>query len=104
MELTDTLESLKSRFKPGSVERRTTYYLSLGDGEDDKWTVTLTPAACELTRGKTEGADCVLKIGKELFVKLCDGTFKPGVMDIMTGRLKTNDPQLLVRLQQAFGL
>jgi long-chain acyl-CoA synthetase len=104
MELTDTLESLKQRFRPGAVQRKTTYYLSLGDGEDDKWTVTLTAEACELVRGKTDGADCVLKISRDLFMKLCDGSFKPGVMDIMTGKLKTNDPQLLMRLQQAFGL
>lgn len=104
MELTETLEALKRRFKPGAVQRKTTYYLSLGDGDDEKWTVTLTPEACELGRGKTDGADCVLKTSRELFMKLCDGTFKPGVMDIMTGKLKTNDPQLLLRLQQAFGL
>lgn len=104
MELATTLETLKQRFKPGTVQRKTTYYLSLGEGDDDKWTVTLTSSACELTRGKTEGADCVLKISRELFMRLVDGSFKPGVMDIMSGKLKTNDPQLLMRLQQAFGL
>ena len=104
MELTQTLETLKRRFKPGTVQRKTTYYLSLGDGDDDKWTVTLLPDSCELERGKTEGADCVLKISRELFMKLVDGSFKPGVMDVVTGKLKTNDPQLLMRLQQAFGL
>ncbi|MEO8214403.1 MAG: SCP2 sterol-binding domain-containing protein, partial [Myxococcales bacterium] len=104
LELSTTLESLKSRFKPGTVQRKTVYYLSLGDGEDDKWTVTLTPSSCELTPGKTEGADCVLKTSRELFTRLVDGSFKPGAMDIVTGKLKTNDPQLLVRLQQAFGL
>jgi putative sterol carrier protein len=104
MELSETLEALKQRFRPGTVERKTTYYLSLGDGDGDKWTVTLTADACTLASGKTEGADCVLKISRELFGKLVAGTFKPGVMDIMTGKLKTNDPQLLMRLQQAFGL
>jgi putative sterol carrier protein len=104
MELQASLETLKRRFKPGTVARKTTYYLSLGDADDEKWTVTLTPTDCELAPGKTEGADCVLKITRELFVKLCDGTFKPGVMDVVTGKLKTNDPQLLMRLQQAFGL
>jgi long-chain acyl-CoA synthetase len=104
MELSETLEGLKQRFKPGTVARKTTYYLSLGEGEDDKWTVTLTADACELTRGKTEGADCVLKTSRELFGALVAGTFKPGAMDLMTGKLKTNDPQLLVRLQKAFGL
>ncbi|MEP6654719.1 MAG: SCP2 sterol-binding domain-containing protein [Myxococcales bacterium] len=104
MEFSATLESLKSRFKPGTVQRKTVYYLSLGDGAEDKWTVTLTPSSCELTPGKTEGADCVLKTSQELFTRLVDGTFKPGAMDILTGKLKTNDPQLLIRLQQAFGL
>jgi putative sterol carrier protein len=104
MELNNTLEEMKQRFKPGTVDKKTIYYLSLGDGADDKWTVTLTAAACELTPGKVENADCVLKISKGLFMDLIAGTFKPGVMDLMSGKLKTNNPALLLRLQQAFGL
>jgi long-chain acyl-CoA synthetase len=101
--LRDTLDGLKTRFRPGSVDRKTTYYLSLGEGEGEKWTVTLTGDACEVAPGKPANADCVLKTSADLFVKIMNGTHKPGPMDFMTGKIKTNDIDLLQRLQRAFG-
>jgi long-chain acyl-CoA synthetase len=103
-ELRSTLEAMKSRFKPGVVPKKTTYYLSLGDGEGEKWTVTLTPTACEVAAGKIENADCVLKTSADLFIKLVGGKYKPGITDFLTGKIKTSDVDLLRRLQQAFGL
>ena len=103
-DLASTLESLKQRFKPGIIPKTTIYYLSLGDRPDEKWTVTLTPADCQLAPGKPPNADCVLKTSAELFRKLVDGSWKPGVMDFMSGKIKTSDVDLLQRLQQAFGL
>ena len=100
----ETLQRLRSRFKPVAVARKTTYYLSLGSGEAEKWTVTLTPTSCEMTPGKIENADCVLKMPSPLFMKLLSGGFKPGPMDFITGRVKTNDIGLLIQLQKAFGL
>src|SRR5262245_9223494 len=92
-----TLETLKARYRPGAVTKTTTYYLSLGEAEEQKWTVTLTPTACELAAGKIEKADCVLKVSAELFGKLVAGSWKPGVMDFMTGKIKTSDIELLQR-------
>jgi long-chain acyl-CoA synthetase len=103
-DLQKTLTDLKARFRPGSVAKKTTYYLSLGEGEGQKWTVTLTPDACEVTAGKTENADCVLKTSADLFEKLVAGTWKPGMGDFFTGKIKTNDVDLLQSLQKAFGL
>ena len=50
-QLQSTLEALKSRFKAGSFEETVTYYLSLGDGDGEKWTLTVTPESCHLTPG-----------------------------------------------------
>ena len=97
------VDGLKARFRPGSVDKRTTYYLSLGDEPAEKWTVTLTPTTCEVTAGKTENADCVLKTPAALFIKMVNGEHRPGPMDFMTGKIKTNDIDLLQRLQRAFG-
>ena len=102
--LRDTLEGLKARFRPGSVDKKTTYYLSLGDGEDEKWTVTLTATTCEVVAGKTGNADCVLKTSADIFMKMLNGTHKTDPMDFMTGKIKTNDLDLLQRLQRAFGI
>ena len=102
-ELRSTIDAMKARFRPGSVDRTVTYYLSLGDAPDQKWTVTLTPTTCEVTPGKTEKADCVLKTSADLFMKLVSGSYKPGLTDFMSGKIKTSDLDLLKRLQQAFG-
>jgi long-chain acyl-CoA synthetase len=102
-DLQSTIQALKARFQPGAVDKRTTYYLSLGDGEGEKWTVTLTPTGCEVAPGKTGNADCVLKTSADLFVKLVNGAYKPGLTDFMTGKIKTSDITLLQRLQKAFG-
>jgi long-chain acyl-CoA synthetase len=100
--LRDTLESLAARYDAAKVDRETIYYLSLGDGPDEKWTVTLTPTACALAPGRTGNAHCVLKTTSDLFLKMIDGSYQPGALDFMTGKLKTNDIGLLLRLRQAF--
>lgn len=102
--LAATLEGLKARFRTGTVPKATTYYLSLGEGSGQKWTVKLSPTACEVVEGKVENADCVLKMPSDLFVKLVDGTWKPGAVDFISGRIKTNDIELLRNLQAAFGI
>lgn len=102
-DLETTLADLKARYRPASVQKKTTYYLSLGDGPGEKWTVTLTPEACEVTPGKTENSDCVLKTSADLFRNLVAGSWKPGVGDFLTGKIKTSDVDLLQTLQKAFG-
>jgi long-chain acyl-CoA synthetase len=102
--LQGTLDKLKTRFKPGTFDETVTYYLSLGDGEGEKWTLTVSAEACHLTPGKIEVADCVLKTSADLFTKLVDGTWKPDAKDFMLGRIKTSDVLLLRRLQEAFDL
>src|SRR5205814_1611402 len=101
IDLSATLAALKGRFRPGAVTRKTTYYLSLGETSGEKWTVTLSPTACEVAPGKIANADCVLKMSAALFVALVEGRFKPGAMDLLSGKIKTNDVDLLQRLQQS---
>ena len=103
-DLASTLDALKQRFKPGAVDKPITYYLSLGDGPGDKWTVLVSPTACDLQAGKPDNADCVLKTSTALFAKLVSGSWKPGVMDFMSGKIKTSDIDKLQLLQKAFGL
>jgi hypothetical protein len=101
--LEERLESLRTRYKPGAVDRDIVYYLSLGEAPDEKWTVTLTPTSCSAAPGRVGEAKCVLKMSADLFIKMVDGSYKPGALDFMTGKLKTNNIELLLRLRQAFG-
>jgi putative sterol carrier protein len=103
-QLETTLEGLKKRFRPGAVDKTITYYLSLGEGPGDKWTVKIGPSAVELAPGKPDNADCVLKTSAALFQRMVTGDWRPGVMDFMTGKIKTSDIERLKLLQAAFGL
>jgi putative sterol carrier protein len=57
-----------------------------------------------MVAGRVGNADCVLKMRADLFMKLVDGSYKPGAMDFMTGKLKTNNLDLLLLMRQAFGM
>jgi long-chain acyl-CoA synthetase len=103
-DLRGALDALKTRFRPGSVDRELVYYLSLGDAPDEKWTVKLGPKSCELAPGKPENADCVLKTSAALFAGLVDGSWQPGLTDFVSGKIKTSNLDLLQKLQLAFGL
>jgi putative sterol carrier protein len=102
--LQDALEALRARYSAAAIDRETIYYLSLGDRADEKWTVTLSPTSCSMAPGRVGDAHCVLKMRGDLFMKLIDGSYKPGAMDFVTGKIKTSDVNLLLRLQQAFPL
>jgi hypothetical protein len=45
----------------------------------------------------------VLKMPAALFIRMVHGSYKPGPMDFLSGKIKTNDVALLLKLQQAFG-
>ncbi len=100
--LKDTFEQLKQRFKPGVIKQPTTFYFSLGDGPGQKWVLKADATTCEVSEGKTDTADCLLKTSEELFLKMIRGEWKPGVMDFMRGKIKTNDPTKLQLLKDAF--
>jgi hypothetical protein len=103
-DLGEVFAGLEKRFQPGFVDHETVYYLSLGDGPSHKWTITVAPTSCQIRAGKTDNADCVLKTSAALFIELISGRWKPGPMDFLAGKIKTNDIDLLRRLQQSFGL
>jgi long-chain acyl-CoA synthetase len=101
-ELTEIFENMKKRYKKGSFEKKTTYYFSLGDDADHKWTVTLSPKTCVVKKGRNEKADCVLKTSPNLFKRMVNGKFRPGPIDFVMGKVKSNDPEKLRQLTKAF--
>ncbi|MBI1746144.1 MAG: SCP2 sterol-binding domain-containing protein [Acidobacteria bacterium] len=97
----DIFKGLKKNYKKGSIKEDLSFYFSLG--EKDKWTVKFVDGKVTVEEGKTvDNADCVFVSSPELFVKIWRGEYKPGTLDFISGKLKTNDPTLLKQFQEAF--
>ncbi len=100
-EISDVFKGLPKRFNKGAVKAARTFYFSLG--EDEKWTVALTPDSCTVTEGKPDkDADCFFKASEEMFLNVWSGKHTPGPSDFLMGRIKSNNPMLLKEFVEAF--
>ncbi len=94
-------ERLRGQFVKGATSDKVSYYFSLGN---EKWTLEASPEACEIERGKPPGkADCVLKTSPEMFTRIVNG-YTPSATEFMTGKVKSNNVQLLYTFQKIFNL
>ena len=97
----DIFRALQESYQKGVFSVPTTYYFSI---DDIKKTVTLDEAGCKVEDGKTvDEADCVCKTSAEMFNRIWNEGYRPGIMDFMGGAIKSNAPQLLQQLLKAFG-
>ena len=100
IDLASYFKKLPSHFREGKVDRTLVYYFSI---EEEKWTVTVTPETCEVIEGKnSEEADCFLKTTKEILLKTVRGEYTPSLSDLITGKIKTNRPDLLATFKEVF--
>ena len=98
-------ESLDGRFAQNQVDGPVSFYFSLGNWDSHKWTIRIDPDACQIQNGKPSGrADCVIKTSPEMFRKIVEERYIPSMDEFMSGDIKTNDPDLLMRFQAAFEL
>jgi len=98
---------LETKFVPDRVSAPVTYYFTLGNENESKWTLRIEPKKCEAKMGKPEGsgqADCVLKTSPEIFNKIVREAYTPSPMEFMTGLVKSNDVSLLQTFQKVFDL
>jgi long-chain acyl-CoA synthetase len=104
--LASLFADLEHRFVPGVVTKPTSFYFSLGEDNQGKWTLELSAESCVFRQGRpADGkADCVLKTSPELFTKIVRESYTPSVSEFMTGKIKSNDIKLLQVFQKAFGL
>lgn len=94
-------QAIPSRFKAGVAVREISYYFTI---DEESWTVFVRPDSCEVKEGKAiEDADCFLKTSAEIFLGTIKGEYTPSFMDIMTGKVKTNNPALLQTFKDVFG-
>ena len=82
------------------------FYFTLGDDANAKWTVRVSKEKCEVKPGKPEGgsADCVLKTSAEIFTKIVRDAYMPGPAEFISGAIKSNDVSLLMTFQKVFAL
>ena len=100
-EIGDVFKGLSKRFNKANVKAARTFYFSLGD--DEKWTVALTPEKCTVSEGKPDkDADCFFKASEEMFLNVWNGKHTPGPSDFPMGRIKSNNPMLLKEFVEAF--
>jgi putative sterol carrier protein len=101
-EVSRIFKGLPKKFKKGSVSSPKSFYFSLGD--DEKWTVTLSPDECVVEEGKSEDADCFFKASPEMFLDVWNGKHKPSATDFLMGKIKSNNPLMLKDFVAAFGI
>lgn len=97
----DIFSAMSADFQAGVAKQPLSFYFSIGEV---KQTVFLTPESCKILPGKqTDTADCVCKMGEDLFVRIWQEGYQPGLKDFLTGAIKSNDPEALKTFLAAFG-
>lgn len=103
--LEDLFTELEKRFQPDEVKQPLTYYFSLGQGPETKWTVRVDKSGCRIFNGKGDDpADCVMKTDVAMFTRIVRDHYIPQVSEFLDGTVKTNDPELLTAFVQVFNL
>lgn len=104
--LVTLFRDLEGKFVPDKIDRPLTFYFSLGNDAESKWTARLGPEGCKIELGKPEGnaADCVLKTSTDIFTKMIREAYMPTPVEVMSGQVKSNDVSLLATFQEAFDL
>ncbi len=104
--LVSLFAELEARFQKGAVDAPVSFYFTLGNEPEAKWTCTVDRERCVIAMGKPKGgvADCVLKTSADLFTRIVREAYVPGVQEFMSGAIKSNDISLLGTFQKVFNL
>lgn len=99
--VSDIFSAMSADFQSGVAKKPLSFYFSIGEV---KQTVFLTAESCKILPGKqTDAADCVCKMGEDLFVRIWREGYRPGLKDFLTGAIKSNDPEALKTFLAVFG-
>ena len=103
--LLEIFGDLERRFQRTEVKEPVTWYFSLGDAKEAKWTVQVTPETCRIVNDKVDGkADCVFKTDAKTFTRIIREHYIPDVSEFLNGTVKTNNPELLTTFISVFNL
>jgi len=97
----DIFATLATCFNAEQVKAPQVFYFSVGEV---KKTVFIGPDGVRVDDGKTvESADCVCKTSPEMFLKIWQEGYRPGMQDFLSGAIKSNNPFALKTFLSAFG-
>ena len=105
-EIQDILEYLNERYASDRVEEPVSFYFSLGQESDTKWSLIVDKEQCRFHQGKpTNGvADCVLKTSPEIFRQICTESYVPSPEEFISGAIKSNNIPMLQQFARIFDL
>lgn len=93
-------EQMCESFQPGKVDTTLSYYFSI---DEQKKSVYIGPQECRVEEGKTtEEADCVCKTSADLFLRIWNQDYRPGLGDFLSGKIRSNNPDALKTFLGAF--
>jgi long-chain acyl-CoA synthetase len=97
---------LENRFDQSRVKQPITWYFSLGESADGKWTLSVDQQHIRFYAGRPqEGqADCVLKTDLRIFERMVKEGYIPSFAEFAEGKVKTNNPSHLRSFQSIFAL
>lgn len=100
------IDELRGKFVKGAVAKTVSFYFSIGDGDDGKWSLVIDAEKAVFVQGRPASgtADCVLKTTEDIFSKIVREHYTPSVAEFMSGKVKSNDISLLQVFQKAFAL
>ena len=97
----ELFKTLPDSYIKGIFDVTTIFYFSVGD---TKKTLTLDSQGCHIRDGKPEvEADCSCATSPAIFNKIWNEGYRPGIMDFMSGKIKSDAPLLLKQFLLAFG-
>jgi putative sterol carrier protein len=101
VEVSDVFRQLKENFKAGQINRSLIYNFLI---DDERWTVSVSPEALEVEEDKQAPfADCTLEISRQIFLGAFNGDYRPSMMDLLSGKIKVNRPEMLFAFKDIFG-
>lgn len=105
-DLRPLFDDLSAKFVPNRLTEEVSFYFSLGNADKLKWNIVVDAEKCHIGLGKPASgkADCVMKTSPAIFRKIVTESYIPSMDEFMSGKVKTNAPQLLAQFQTAFAL
>ena len=100
-EVKEVFHQVKANFKPGQITRDVVFNFII-DGE--LWTVALRRESCTVQENtNSEFADCTLEMPKDIFLGSFNGSYRPSMMDLFSGKIKVDRPEMLFAFKDLFG-